>query len=290
MVLLGSESLSHKLLSSENNIFLLDIDHKYLLRIRKNNTAWYIDVNQFKTICKEEKIKLRNNIPVEYIHNFYWTPLYDLLSKHNLEKFSLVFAYINDSISLSNQNEPTQQIDASLINNIVARFENRLSSELSSIHHVLQSRTVAPKPTSADEHYLAIFRSKTNDHLYYFFRIQFKSLSSRIAKLQGDPRFPGGLELLRYFQTPNAIRLFNSMILKFSDYLVRQGCCTVLRKPGLWSEKKMIEQIYLFYDMPYVADTVTAPLPPSEKVVTPLQPGESRDYLSLQTDQCLLSD
>lgn len=291
MTLLGSESLTHSQLASDNTIIVLCIDNLYLLRVKKYNQDWYIDSTQFKQLCKSLKIKLQN-ITTEYFDQVYWINLNRIQNRQNLHRLRLVFSYINDALLTQFIPARPVQVDnqAALINNVVARFESRLSNELSSIHHILQSRTVVPKASSADEHYLVIFRSNTNDHLYYFFRIQFKSLSTRIASLQKDPRFPGGLTLLRYFQTPNAIRLFNNMILKFSDYLIRNSCCTVIRKPGLWSEKEMIENIYLFYDMPYVADTLAAPLPESEKVVTPLAPGETRDYQRLRTDQTLLSN
>ena len=119
--------------------------------------------------------------------------------------------------------------------------------------------------------------------------MQYKCLATRIRDLQNDERFPDGLTLLRYFQTPNAVRFFNTLIDRFSNYLIRHDCCLVERRSDLWSERQMIENICVFYDSQNLTDSLPSPLERSDKVITPLQSNETRDYRAIYNSPDLLS-
>lgn len=161
---------------------------------------------------------------------------------------------------------------------------------MASLEDAVRTNLVSTKVHSGDEHYLIIFRSNTTKNIYYFARVQYKCFNTRIREIQNDIRFPDGVTLLRYFQTPNALRFFNTLINRFSAYLTRIDCCLVKRNTDLWNERQMIENICMFYDNQPHSDAVPAPLERSYKVITPLQANEIRDYKMIFAAADLLSE
>lgn len=297
------ESLAFQRHQIHSAIFVVTINQKFILYLYEDGTnERYVECDSLKHFLRAINARLKRSIPFSRYHDYDWYSINTLLSHTNLnrigsllqslstEPLDNVFAVPAHAVAPVVQPQvPVQEERPASDNQMLVQVMLDIQHRMFSLENALRSTAVSSKVHSSDEHYLVIFRSNTTSNKYYFFRVQYKCLATRIRDLQNDERFPDGLTLLRYFQTPNAVRFFNTLIDRFSNYLIRHDCCLVERRSDLWRERQMIENICVFYDSQNLTDSLPSPLERSDKVITPLQSNETRDYRAIYNSPDLLS-
>lgn len=207
------ESLAFQHHHTQPAIFVVTINQKFILYLYEDEAnERHVECDSLKHFLRSINVRLKRSTRCSRYYDYNWYSISTLLSLINLnrigsllqslstEPLDNVFAAPPQAIAPVVQPQvPVQEEQPVSDNQVLVQVMLDIQHRMFSLENALRSTAVSNKVHSGDEHYLVIFRSNTTSNKYYFFRVQYKCLATRIRDLQNDERFPDGLTLLRYF-------------------------------------------------------------------------------------------